>query len=660
MLSLKMVLHGLFPIFYIMIKKRVLFLSFPAIAITMAMTGCGGSDSPQITQVPFKSDEDGKWGLISPDGKVTVENEFRNVPTYVTEDRFFVQNQDGFWEMFTASEKPERIGGELRYASVFSDGVAMVTPRDQPISIIDTKGNVKAELVEFEGRKVSWAGPFVGSAAIVGCDTVQGVVDTKGKTIVNPEYANIQQLVNGLLIADSHEYVSTHLEYDSIKPKGTQKILDQKGKEKFVLDGNQYWNIVSDAVTDKYVGVRKRNLKMVTAGSGKDKYTYPELTWTYSVVNYKGETVLKPSKDLYSIMGIRGEMYSYANEDQLCGVKTFDGQEIIKAEYNGINFIGNDFIAAMKHGDESNNWNPMVMLFDKDGKRLTNHSVVGVSGNVKYFPIAGNNVFVEVEDGEWTVLDAKGQKLDNLPTLYSVLPYSCGDERMYTDKVNYETFIKGLKITPNSVGEFSMDMGPRAAIEAQQRSWSSGMNEEFEKPTPSSYSYLNSLWFNSNVDGLYCSGKVQFPQTLSKQTYSERKVIDYTYGNYYWYHMEKIPKGYVFNNIKPSYLELDFESYTFYGKLRPLYKALVNYCKKWGTVEDSNPGATLIRLENGNQLLIALTDHNVTMKWGKLPNDDKWIGQYSSNAEKLQSSYMGNDYVKYTFGMPESEEEGDF
>ncbi len=639
-------------------KNYSLLLTFSALAAASVLTGCG-EKSPKVTQLPFKTEQDGKWGFISTDGKVVLENEFRNVPTYVTEDRFFVQNQDGFWEMYTASEKPERVGGELRYASVFSDGVAMVTPRDNPISIIDTKGNVKAELVEFEGKKVSWAGPFVGGTAIVGCDSVQGVINTDGKAVVKPEFANINQLMNGLLIVDSYEYISTHLEYDTIKTKGTEVILDQKGKEKFVLDAKKYWNIVPEAVTDKYVTVRERNFTMKTEGTGKNAYTYPEVTWTYSILDYKGEVVVAPSKEHAYIFGMNEDMYAYADEDMLCGVKTIDGKEIVKAEYNGINFIGTDIIAAMKNGDDENGWNPVITLFNKEGNRVYNHTVSAVSGNVKCFPLAGGNLFVEIEDGEWTAIDAKGQKLENLPKLYSVLPYSSGDEKMYTDKVNYETLIKGLELTPSSVGDFNMHMGPRAAIEAQMRSWNLGPNAEIEKPTPSSYSYLNSLWFSMDVDGLFVTGKVQFPQALSKQTYSEKKVIDYTYGNYYWYHMEKVPKGYVFSNITPSYLQLEFSGYTFYGKLRPLYKALVEYCKKWGTVEESNPGATLMNLENGNQLLIALTESQVEMRWGKLPSDDKWIGQYSSNAEKLQSNYEGHTYMKYMFGTPEIYEEGD-
>ena len=164
----------------------------------------------------------------------------------------------------------------------------------------------------------------------------------------------------------------------------------------------------------------------------------------------------------------------------------------------------------------------------------------------------------------------------------------------------------------------------------------------------------------SEVDGLSYSGDLVFPQSLSKQTYTERKVIDYTIGYYYWYHMEKVPQGYVFNNITPSFIQLTFRSYTFYGKLRPLYKALVKYCKKWGTVEDSNSGATLMNLDNGKKLLISLSEDKVDMKWGKLPDDDKWIGRYNGNAEKLESTYYGNAYQKDFFTyLYDGSEEGD-
>ncbi len=639
-------------------KPSYLFLALIGLASAF-MTGCDNARN-EATMVPFLAEEDGKWGLISTDGKVLLENEFRNAPTLVTDDRFFVQNQDGFWEMYSAGEKPERIGGELRYASTFSNGVAMVTPRDQAITIIDKKGETVAELVEFEGKKVSWADPFKDGLAVVSCDTLQGVVDTKGQTVVKPEFSNINLLQNGLMVVDSYAYASTHNPYDTLKTKGTQVILDSKGAEKFSLDAKKYWDIVGAGVTDKYVTVRERKLKMKTEGTGADAYTYPEVTWKYSVVDYEGKVVIAPSESVKAIIAIRDEMYAYQSEDDLYGVKTFEGKDVVPADYQGVNFIGSGFISVMKHGNEDNGYAPIVTLFDNEGQRVGNASLRAVAGNIAYLPLAGSNVFVEVEDGEWTILDAKGQKLEDLPKIYSLLPYSSGDSRLFTDKVNYEKFISGLKITPNSVGNFTFEMGPRQAIETQQKMWNTGATgETMSKPKASDYSWMKDIYFWKEVDGLNYSGEVNFPKPLSKQTYSQRKVIDYTYGNYYWYHMEKVPTGYVFNDIKPSTFQLDFAQYNFYGKLRPLYKALVKYCKKWGTVEDSNSGATLMQLNNGKQLLIALKDDKVIMKWGNLGSDDKWIGQYSGNAEKLQSTYEGNQYVKDAFGSDDTEDYGD-
>ena len=612
----------------------------------LALLSSCGEKQTEVTYVPFLSDEDGKWGMISLDGKVAFSNEFRNIPTVVTDDRFFVQNQDGFWEMYSCGEKPERIGGEFRYASSFSCGVAMVTPRDQPITIIDTEGNAVAELTEFEGRKVSWASPFVGRNAVVGCDTLQGVIDIKGRTVVKPEFSKIETLRNGLMIVDSYEYASTHYVYDTIATKGTQVILDEKGTELFRLDSKKYWAINALGVTDKYVTVCERKLTK----KKEDEYLDPEITWTFSVLDYKGNVVVKPSSTIKSIVAIRGEQMIYQNEDDLYGVMSIDGKTVVKADFNGINFIGEDFISCKKYGDESNDYNPKVTLFNSEGAKIGNETFRAVAGNIFYAPLAGTNLLVEVEENEWTIFDPKGNKPEGMPAIYKALPYSYGDERINTDKVDFDKFISGLKITPNSAGNFNLDMSPRQALEAQQKMWNNGQGE-LSIPKASDYTWLKEVGIYSEVDGLNYSGDLVFPQSLSKQTYTERKVIDYTIGYYYWYHMEKVPQGYVFNNITPSFIQLTFHSNTFYGKLRPLYKALVKYCKKWGTVEDSNSGATLMNLDNGKKLLISLSEDKVEMKWGKLPDDDKWIGRYNGNAEKLESRYDGNsdqkDYFSY-------------
>lgn len=638
-------------------------LIFLLFAITAGLAGCSSNDN-KVDFIPFKSDEDGKWGMISTDGKVLFEKEFHNVPTYVTEGRFFVQNQEGFWEMYSAEENPERIGGELRFASPFSNGVAMVTPRNEPITIINKKGEPVATLEEFENKKVTWASRFVGSTAVVACDTLLGVVDTKGNTVVPPKFATIEQLPSGLMIAAKYNYASSHFTYDSL-PKGSQYILDSKGNEIFELPASKYWGVEPKGVTDKYITVVKRKMISKTQSTGKDSYTYKEPEFTYSIIDYKGNEIVAASKNVKQILAVRGETYIFSNEDNLCGVKTFDGQTIIKPEYDGINFINEDCYAVQKtteETDENYNFVIQMKLLDKEGNKIGNNTFRAVAGNCNYRSLSGKAIYVEDDDNEWTAYNTKGEKIDDLPEIYQLLPYSFGDERMQTDKVNFSKFIKGLRITPTSMGNYNFSMGPREALSENTKEWNTIYNPT-EKPKASDYSHMSSLYTSQTVDGLYYSAEIKFPTTLSKQTYSQKRVIDYVYGSTYWYHLENIPTGYVFNNITPSAFEMTFSAWSFYGKLRPLYKALIKYCKKWGNVEESNPGATYMSLFGGGNLLIALKDNEVIMKWGKLPSDDRWIGMYASNSEKLESTYAGNleliNMINNYYSSSICEEEGD-
>lgn len=624
---------------------KLSFIKTTALAFltTALLVGCSGTGRDDVKAIPFKSNEDGKWGMMTTEGKVLFENEFRNAPTYVADERFFVQNQDGFWELFSAEETPRRIGNEYRFATAFSNGVAMATPRDGYISIINKDGKVVTELNEFEGKKVSWASGFTGETAVVACDTLRGVVNIKGNPIVKPEYSTIQLLPNGLIVASDYKFDSTHLPYDSVTPAGSLLILNNKGKELFSLDSKKYWNVIPTGVTDKYITVKEGKRIMKTEGEGKSAYTYPVMEWTYSIIDYKGKEIVKSNDKLNMILAMRGEQFIFTNEDNLCGVSTIDGKEIVKPDYDGINFIGEDYIALYKNGDSSNDYKSVVKVVNNEGTQIGNGTFTGVAGNDNYRMLAGNNLFVKVEDDEWTVFDKEGKKLSDLPKINDMLPFSSGDSEVRTDVVNYDNLFKKLKISPTEFDGYTFNTTPQQAILIQQSKWS--LNSTQQRPKASDYSWMSTIWTYGDIDGLSYSGKVVFPQTLSKQTYRDNKVIDYRYGYTYWYHIERIPTGYVFNNITPSQFVLSFSSYTFYGKLRTLYKKLVEYTKKWGTVVDSNPGATLMDIGNGHKLLITLVEKEVVMKWGKLDESDKWIGSYSNNSEKLEPSYDGYSYI---------------
>lgn len=637
------------------------FLVFTGIIV--ALSPCTDSRNSEVTYIPFKTDEDGKWGMISTEGKVLFENEFRNMPTYVTEDRFFVQNQDGFWQLYAAEETPRRIGKEFRYVSPFSGGVAMATPRNGSIAIIDKDGETVHELVDFENRKVSWASPFVGKNAVVVCDTLYGVVDTKGKTVVPPKYSEIRQLQNGHLIANDYAYSSTHNNYFDSLPKGTQYLLNSKGEEIYKIDGKKIWSIVGNGVTDKYITIKERKMTMKTEKVGKESYQYPEIEWIYSVVDYKGNVVVKPSSDVKQILAIRGENYIFTNEDNLAGVRTIAGEEVIPAEYNGINFIGENYYAVENNGSESNDWKSKVKVIDKEGKQIGNEVGEAVAGSIDYRMLKGEDVFVKLDDDEWCVFDKEGKKVEGVPSIFAVLPMSRGDEMIRTDKVDYQKFLKTLKVTPTSYGEFTFKTRPQKALEIQQKQWDVTTDNK-SKPKPSDYTWMQNIFLYPESEGLNYSVEVHYPDALSRQTYKQKQVIDYTYGYYYWYHWENVPTGYVFNDITPSYFKLSFSSWSFYGKLRTLYKAIVKFCKKWGTVEESNSGATLLNIGDGHRLLVAINESEVVMEWGNLPADDTGLWKYNNNSEKLQSSYYGFEsdvmmYNGFAWSEDNMEEGGD-
>lgn len=594
-----------------------------------------------VTYIPFRSDEDGKWGMISTDGKVLFEDEFHNIPTCVTDDRFFVQNQDGFWEMYSATEHPERIGGEMRYVTSFSNGAAMVTPRDGNISIINKKGETTA-IKKFEGKTVTEASGFHGNIATLVCDTMYGVIDTKGKTILPPRYRNIDITASGLIIASDYNFMSTHGLYDTIpSQKGKKVIYDSNGKELYTLNLKKYFDIVAEGVTDRYITVYSRKLTPVTEGTGKDKYTYYEPTLSYSIIDYESKTVVNAKDE--TILAVNGEYYIYyTDDDKMTGVKKMDGTVVLKPEYDGINFIGSDYIAAVvSKGDEMS-----AKLYDMEGKQISNSTYSAIAGNSLLRTIKGTNVFVCNDNSDWNLITDKGQKIKDIPKIYALMPYSYGDDRIMSDSLNYKAFINELRITENSMGDFTFNTEPKAALNIQRKTWNYyDSKESVSKPKAADYTTQTSIYLNLTADSHYYSSEVQYPSAFSKQTFTQRKVIDYVYGNWYWYHMQKVPTGYTFNKITPSWFKLSFSSYQYYGKLRNLYKELAKYVRKWGTVEEKNPGAILMSLNNGKKLLIALNEDELIMKWGKLPKDEQWIGPYASNSEKLSAQYNGNEYM---------------
>lgn len=82
-------------------KKSFLFL---AGSILLLLTSCKGGDSI-VDYIPFQEDDGGDWGLINATGEVLYSEEFKNCPSIVLDGCFYLEEKDGSYSVYNATEK---------------------------------------------------------------------------------------------------------------------------------------------------------------------------------------------------------------------------------------------------------------------------------------------------------------------------------------------------------------------------------------------------------------------------------------------------------------------------------------------------------------------------------------------------------------------------
>ena len=129
---------------------------------------------------------------------------------------------------------------------------------------------------------------------------------------------------------------------------------------------------------------------------------------------------------------------------------------------------------------------------------------------------------------------------------------------------------------------------------------------------------------------------VNFSDVISKRNYRTKRVIDYTYGDWYWYHNEKIPTGYSFTNASVKTFKVKFDNDgKLRLKLRDVYNELSSRFKNMGKVEKENNGAVIVTLKNGMRALVAMEKDNVFALWGNIKNiEDIDIDEYKDVKEE--------------------------
>ena len=610
--------------------RKITVLTVALAAVGAALTGCSGSDNGfEGLAAKVRGDKD--WSVIKTSGEMIAENEFKHRPSLVTDHRVWAQNERGYWELFTAEEHPKGLNDkEYRYVSYFYGGRAIVAERDKPVSIIDTDGKELASLEEVKGKTPTSFSNIKDGMAVMTVDTLMGVINLKGELIIPVEHFSINEPACGRIIAmDKNRYLFTDMSEgyaeessaETSKEVSVAKVFDYTGKQLFTLSSKDY-----DFIADSY----ENDYLRVSTKSG-------ESSSVWGLLDLDGKVVVKPSAKNGTIITAMGDHYIFTDEDNQFGLRRIStGETVVKAKYSAMSFVDAEHLSVSTSSwevDEYYEYTLMDLKGEKIGKKYRAIS-----------PAFDGNVFVQVAEDRWKVMNIKGEINENAPDFSEVYYETTSlSWEVKSDYIDIDKLIRNSGMTSSGFGDVYFFSSVQDALRYQQTfySWNN-------KPKAADYTYTNTVSVSPQVEGEYLSASVIFPTKLSHQNFRDQKIIDYVWGNTYWYHINKVPAGYSFTSSKPSQFKVSYNNYgKLRGKLRPLYEGLVKHFKAMGTVQESSSAATLIDLGNGRHALVALEPNDVFVLWGKLSDGDKSVYRYSGNKEQLRDLFVEDIEEEY-------------
>lgn len=607
-----------------MLKLRNGFKFALSVMITMLFFSCSKTENGNVEYIPFQETDDGQWGMISMEGKVLFKDEFKNKPTIVRDGRFFARTTEGVWEMYEASEKPKKIGVDYAHTSGFRNGRALVAAKNKPVSIIDTNGNTIKLLDKIDNKEVDGVRAFKGDYAVfMTTDSLWGAIDKNGDCIVKPEYYSLNNYGDGKFIGVNNKY-KKYIQKEQ-KDKVSISVINTSGKVILDIKANKYENMQGQFIDGKIaISVKKE---------GKE---------IWGIINDKGETVVKPSSKLKSIGTINGDVFTYNNGDGW-GLMNIKGENIIRAKYEYLYYDEDKtLIAVVKNGDSYE-----YKYIDEKDNQIGEDTYVSAT---LFSMFDGKHAWVKPNDKIYSLIDKDCKQINGLPDIVNIGTYE-GEAYIESDYVDLDKLVASFNISLNGVLDFTFKSTPKDVVKKAVESGSVSGTKEHPAGTAYWFDYRSDVSIYKNTNGVKGIISVSFTGNLSRQTYRTQRIIDYDFGDYYWYHDNKIPTGYVWNKVTPDMFGVFIGNEgKMHGKLRDLYNIITKKFKGVGTVAKQNDNAMVLNLKNGMRAVITKDKDNVAVYWGDLkPVKDIDISKFKDIKEEDDISNMSYGYLNELF-----------
>ncbi len=322
-------------------KLKSFLATLCCMSVLVAFSSCKSSDkSEKIDLIPVKLSKKGNWSMMDKDGKIVYQDEFKNCPTASYNGYFSVEEGEGYTLYKSGGKKPEPVKGceNLKSVGCMEDDLIPVTFKNERISIVDGKGKKKFTLDPIKNCEVvACASSFSEGLLIVSLeDNTMGYVDKSGKLAIPAKYKMAAGFYEGLALV-----VTESNKKDGESSDMIISVINKKGEQVFKLPED------FSVVNTQFI-----NGKLFTRNED-----------TYYMFDKKGEKTKLSSKIRY-IADINDDYIIYQNEDGQYGVLDYKGETVIRPKFESLEFAKEDgkFIGK-REGNENE-----VVLINKKGE----------------------------------------------------------------------------------------------------------------------------------------------------------------------------------------------------------------------------------------------------------------------------------------------------
>ena len=385
-------------------KCKVLF----ALAISASLlTACFGGGSEDYYYA-FKESSAGKWGLVSPSGKVLFEGEFKDQPTDAVGGLFLARTgKDNMWQIYEATAKPSPVSDDsFKTIFPFTEDVTLAVKEEGDILIVDKKGTVLTSLEKAGADYIGYALPFNEGLAVVGTSIGFGAINTKGEVVVKPKYCMLTSFSDGVAIGLENKYKDEKNSEDVV-----YSVINAKGETLVSLKDSKYSDFKAK-FNDGLMPVCKKD--------GREE------KWGF--INKKGEEVVKPTAKNLNIGDWNSSIYVFSDGKQW-GLKRISNDDVlIRCKYDVLKFADKDgslLWAGEKKGYREYKWT----LINKKGDEITKDSYKD------YQLFHGDYAPVKVSDSEWTVINRKGEEQKLKADIHTVGGYDDMPEAIFSQRL---------------------------------------------------------------------------------------------------------------------------------------------------------------------------------------------------------------------------------